>query len=144
MSEENKAVMRRIYEEFWNEGNFEALDEIVSPDYVLHVPTPPGVPSGREGLQWVIQMYRAAFPDIHVQVEDQLAEGDKVLTRITIRGTHQGQLMHIPPTNKEVTFTAMVVTRFKDGQNVEGWAELDRFGLMQQLGVMPAPGEGGQ
>jgi predicted ester cyclase len=52
--------------------------------------------------------------------------------------------MHIPPTNKEVTFTAMVVTRFKDGQNVEGWAELDRFGLMQQLGVMPAPGEGGQ
>jgi predicted SnoaL-like aldol condensation-catalyzing enzyme len=62
MSEENKAVMRRIYEEFWNEGNFEALDEIVSPDYVLHVPTPPGAPSGREGLQWVIQMYRAAFP----------------------------------------------------------------------------------
>ena len=139
MSAQNKVVMRRIYEEFWNQGNFAALAEIVSPDYVLHVPTPPGAPTGREGLQWVIQMYRAAFPDIHVQIEDQLAEGDKVLTRITIRGTHQGQLMHIPPTNKAVTFTAMVVTRFKDGQNIEGWAELDRFGLMQQLGVIPTP-----
>jgi predicted ester cyclase len=142
MSAQNKAVMRRIYEEFWNQGNFAALAELVSPDYVLHVPTPPGAPSGRDGLQWVIQMYRAAFPDIHVQVEDQLAEGDKVLTRITIRGTHQGQLMHIPPTNKDVTFTAMVVTRFKNGQNVEGWGELDRFGLMQQLGVIPTPQAG--
>jgi len=139
MSIQNKTVMRRIYEEFWNQGNFAALDELVSPDYVLHVPTPPGAPSGREGLQWVIQMYRTALPDVQVQVEDQIAEGDKVLTRITIQGTHQGQFMHLPPTNKEVTITAMVVTRFKDGRNVEGWAELDRFGLMQQLGVIPAP-----
>jgi steroid delta-isomerase-like uncharacterized protein len=142
MSAQNKAVMRRIYEEFWNQGNFEALDEIVSSDYVLHVPTPPGAPSGRDGLHWVIQMYRAAFPDVHVQVVDQIAEGDKVLTRITIRGTHQGQFRHIPPTNKEVTFTAMVVTRFINGQNVEGWTELDRFGMMQQLGVIPTPQAG--
>ena len=142
MSAQNKAVMRRIYEEFWNQGNFDAMDEIVSPDYVLHVPTPPGAPSGRKGLQWVIQMYRAAFPDIHVQIEDQLAEGDKVMTRITIQGTHQGQFMQIPPTNKEVLFTAIVVTRFKDGRNVEGWGELDRFGLMQQLGVIPTPQTG--
>ena len=139
MSAENKAVMRRIYEEFWNEGNFDALDEIVSADYVLHVPTPPGAPSGRAGLQWVIQMYRAAFPDIHVQIEDQIAESDKVLTRITIQGTHQGPLMNIPATNKQVTVTALVLTRFKNGRNVEGWAELDRLGLMQQLGVAPAP-----
>jgi predicted ester cyclase len=139
MSAQNKAAMRRIYEEIWNQGNFEVVDEIISPDYVGHIPTPPGAPSGREGLRWFIQMYRAAFPDIHVQVEDQIAEGDKVLTRITVRGTHQGQLMHIPPTNKEVTVTALVVTRFKNGQNVEGWAELDRLGLMQQLGVVPTP-----
>lgn len=139
MSAENKAVMRRIYEEFWNEGNFDALDEIVSADYVLHVPTPPGAPSGRAGLQWVIQMYRAAFPDIHVQIEDQIAESDKVLTRITIRGTHQGELMGIAPTNREVTFGAMVVTRFKNGKNTEGWGELDRLGLMQQIGAIPTP-----
>ena len=139
MSVQNKTAMRRIYEEVWNQGNYEALDEIVSPDYVGHLPTPPGAPSGREGLRWLIQMYRTAFPDIYVQVEDQIAEGDKVLTRITIQGTHQGQFINISPTNKETTVTALVVTRFKNGQNVEGWAELDRLGLMQQLGVVPVP-----
>ena len=139
MTEQNKAAMRRIYEEIWNQGNFKVVDEIVSPDYVGHLPTPPGTPSGREGLRWLIQMYRTAFPDIHVQVDDQIAEGDKVLTRITIQGTHQGQFMNVPPTNKKISVTALVVTRFKNGQNVEGWAELDRFGLMQQLGVIPAP-----
>ena len=139
MTEQNKAAMRRIYEDIWNQGNFNVVDEIVSPDYVGHLPTPPGAPSGREGLRWLIQMYRTAFPDIHVQVDDQFAEGDKVLTRITIQGTHQGLFMNVPPTNKKISVTALVVTRFKNGQNVEGWAELDRFGLMQQLGVIPAP-----
>ena len=139
MSAQNKANMRRIYEKIWNQGNFEVLDEIISPDYVGHLPTPPGAPSGREGLRWLIQMYRTAFPDLHVQVEDQISEGEKVLTRITIQGTHQGQFMNVPPTNKKVTVTALVVTRFENCQNVEGWAELDRYGLMQQLGVVSAP-----
>ena len=139
MLENNKATMRRLYQEVWNQGNFDILDEIVSPDYVGHLPTPPGAPSGREGLRWLIQMYRAAFPDIYVQVDDQIAEGDKVLTQITIQGTHQGQFMNVPPTNKNIRVTAMVVTRFKNNLNVEGWAELDRFGLMQQLDVIPEP-----
>ena len=139
MSAQNKAAMRRLYEEVWNQGKFDVLDEVVSPVYVGHLPTPPSAPSGREGLRWLIQMYRTAFPDIHVQIDDQFAEGDKVLTRITVQGTHQGQFMGIAPTNKKVTVGALVVTRFKDGQNVEGWAELDRLGLMQQLGVAPAP-----
>ena len=139
MSEQNKVTMQRIYEEVWNQGKFEVLDEVVSSDYVGHLPTPPGAPSGREGLRWLIQMYRTAFPDIHVQVADQFAEGEKVLTRITIQGTHQGQFMGIAPTNKKIEVGALVVTRFKDGQNVEGWAELDRLGLMQQLGVVPTP-----
>lgn len=139
MSEKNKAVMRRIYDEIWNQGNFEVLDEIVSADYVGHIPTPPEAPTGREGLRWLIQMYRSAFPDINVQVDDQIAEGEKVLTRITIQGTHQGQFMNIPPTNKKIKVTALVVTRFRNGQNIEGWAELDRFGMMQQLGFIPMP-----
>ena len=138
MSEQNKAAMRRLYEEVWNQGKFEVLDEVVSPDYVGHLPTPPSAPSGREGLRWLIQVYRTAFPDIHVQIADQFAEGEKVLTRITIQGTHQGQFMGIAPTNKKITVGALVVTRFINGQNVEGWAEMDRFGLMQQLGVVPA------
>ena len=139
MSEQNKATMRRIYEEVWNQGKFEVLDDVVSPDYVGHLPTPPSAPSGREGLRWLIQMYRTAFPDIHVQIDDQFAEEEKVLTRITIQGTHQGQFMGMAPTNKKITVGALVVTRFKNGQNVEGWAQLDRLGLMQQLGVVPTP-----
>ena len=139
MSAQNKSAMRRIYEEVWNQGKFGVLDEVVSTDYVGHLPTPPSAPSGREGLRWLIQMYRTAFPDIHVQVDDQIADGEKVLNRVTIQGTHQGQFMGIAPTNKKVKVGALVVTRFKDGQNVEGWAELDRLGLMQQLGVVPTP-----
>ena len=139
MSEQNKAAMRRLYEEVWNQGNFEAFEEIISSDYLGHIPTPPEAPSGREGLRWLIQAYRTGFPDIHVDVDDQMAEDNKVLTRITIQGTHTGQFMNISPSNKKVKVTALVVTRFVDGQNVEGWAELDRFGLMQQLGVIPAP-----
>jgi len=139
MSEQNKAAMRRMYEEVWNQGNFETFEELISPDYKGHIPTPPDAPSGREGLRWLIQAYRAGFPDIHVDVDDQMAEGNKVLTRISIQGTHKGQFMNIPPSGIKVKVTALVVTRFVDGKNVEGWAELDRFGLMQQLGLIPAP-----
>ena len=87
----------------------------------------------------MIQAYRTGFPDIHVDVDDQFSEGEKVLTRISIQGTHTGQFMNIPPSGNKFKITALVVTRFVGGQNVEGWAELDRFGLMQQLGVIPAP-----
>ena len=139
MSAQNKAAMRRIYEEFWNQGNFENIDEIVSPDYVGYLPTPPDAPSGRDGLVWLIQTYRAAFPDIHVQLEDQIAEGDKVMTHITIRGTHQGQFMHIAPTNKKISLEAFVFTRFANGRNVEGRVGMDRLALLQQLGAIPTP-----
>ena len=141
MSAQNKAAMRRIFEEGWNQGDFAVVEEIFSPDYVAHF-TPPGAPAGRDGFRWFVQMYRTAFPDLHLQVDDMLADGDKVISRFTIRGTHTGQLMNIPPTNKEVTVTAMVIVRFENGQNMEAWAETDRFGLMQQLGVIPAPQQG--
>jgi steroid delta-isomerase-like uncharacterized protein len=138
MSVENKTVMRRIYDELWNEGAYDIVDELVSADYVGHLPTPPSAPSGRDGLLWLIKTYRAAFPDIHVTITDQVSEGDKVFTAINLQGTHQAQFMHLPATHKKVNVNAMVITRFEDGKNVEGWAELDRFGMMQQLGVIPA------
>lgn len=139
MSAQNKAVMRRIYEDLWNEGNFDVVGELVSPDYVGHLPTPPNAPTGRDGLVWLIQAYRNAFSDILVQVIDQIAEGDKVMTHIRIQGTHDGQLMHIPATNNTISIEAFVTTRFVDGLNVEGWVGMDRLVLMQQLGVIPAP-----
>ncbi len=137
MSDNNKAMMRRIYDEIWNQGNLEAIDEILSPDYVAHF-LPPGIPPGRDGFRQFVAMYRTAFPDGHAKVEDQIAEGDKVATRITVTGTHRGPFMGIPATGNEVKITTVVITRFQDGRNVEGWAEQDRLGLMQQLGVVPS------
>jgi predicted ester cyclase len=80
-----------------------------------------------------------AFPDIHVQIEDQFADDDKVMTRISIQGTHDGQFMHLAPTGNKISLTSNVVTRFRDGLNVEGWAVIDRLALMQQLGAIPTP-----
>lgn len=138
MSSHNKVVMQRIYEELWNKGNFDVVGELVSPDYTGYLPTPPDAPSGRDGLVWLIQTYRSAFPDIHVHVKEQIAEGDRVFTRITFHGTHKGQFMHIPPTGKSIKMEAFVLTRFENGLNVEGRVGMDRLALMQQLGVIPA------
>jgi steroid delta-isomerase-like uncharacterized protein len=140
MSAENKALIRRVYEEAWNKGNLAILDEVVSPDYVDHS-LPPGLPPGKEGIKQLIAMYQAAFPDTVMTVEDQIAEGDKVVTRWSARGTHKGELMGVPPTGKVVTVSGIDISRVADGMEVEHWAEFDLMGMMQQLGVVPAPGE---
>lgn len=137
MSEENKAVMQRIYEEIWNEGNLEVVDELFSSDYVAHF-LPPGMPPGREGFKAFVSTYRAAFPDVHTVIEDQVAEGDKVVSRVRMRGTHRGKLMGIEPTGNSVEMTATVITRIQSGRNVEAWVEQDRLGMLQQLGVVPS------
>lgn len=139
MSARNKAAMRRIYDEIWNQGKMDAVDELFSPDYVDHLDKTPGAPTGREGLRWFVQHWRGAFPDIHVQVLDQIAEGDKVLSRISFQGTQTGPFMGHPPSGREVSATAMVLTRFEDGRNCEGWVEIDRITMLRQLGVLPAP-----
>lgn len=138
MSEENKAVSRRVIEESFNQGNLAVIDELVAADYVDHN-LPPGFPEGREGFKQLVAMYRAAFPDVQMTVEDVFAEGDKVAFRWTAIGTHQGELMGIPATNKQVTVTGIEIDRLVDGKIVEHWAEFDQMGMMQQLGVIPSP-----
>ncbi len=138
MSVQNKTAMRRLFEEAWNLANYDVVYEILSPEFVGHF-LPPEAPAGPEGFCMYIEGYRAAFPDLHMQVDDMIAEGDKVATRITFRGTHTGQMMHIAPTNKEVTLGAMIIARFdENGQYVEGWGEHDNLSLMQQLDAIPA------
>lgn len=139
MSAENKARVRRSFEEVWNKRNPAAVDELVSPDYVDHS-LPPELPPNREGLKQLFTMYQAAFPDTVMTIEDQVAEGDKVVTRWTARGTHKGDLMGIPPTGKEVTVTGIDISRFADGKEVEHWGQFDLMGMMQQIGVVPPPG----
>ena len=142
MSEENKAIARRSLEEAWNKGELAVIDEIVGPNFVNHDPANPGV-RGPEGLKQLVTMYRTAFPDTHFTIEDQMAEGDQVVTRWTARGTHQAELMGIAATNKQVTVTGIGIDRIVGGKIEEAWVNWDTLGLMQQLGVVPAPGEGG-
>jgi steroid delta-isomerase-like uncharacterized protein len=139
MSEENKALARRQVEEVFNKHNPDAVDEFFAPDCVSHN-TPPGMPNDREGLKALVAMYVGAFPDLKVTSDFQLAEGDKVVMRWTARGTHSGELMGIPATGKRIEITGIGIQRIAGGKIVEEWNESDQMGMMQQLGVVPAPG----
>jgi steroid delta-isomerase-like uncharacterized protein len=137
--EENKAVIRRFLDEIFGEGNLELVDELFAPDYVLHDPAVTGEVSGPEGIKQYVSMYRGAYPDTHFTIEDQIAEGDHVVTRWTGQGTHQGELMGIPPTEKQVTVTGIEVDRVGVGKIEETWVNYDALGMMRQLGVVPSP-----
>ena len=139
-TEENKALVRRILDEVWGQGHLHLLDEHLAPNFVDHGIRPP-VPPGPEGYKQFVTLYRNAFPDWHAAVEDQIAEGDKVVTRWHGRGTHQGDFLGIPATGKQVAVTGITINRIADGKGQEGWTELDALGIMQQLGVVPAPGQ---
>jgi steroid delta-isomerase-like uncharacterized protein len=140
--EENKTIGRRAFEEIWNQGNLSAIDELYDANQVSHglgMEVPPGV----AGLKQFVSIYRTAYPDTHFTVEDQIAEGDKVATRWTAIGTHRGELMGILPTGKRVTVTGMAINRIAGGKIVETWNNFDALGQLQQLGVLPAPGQSG-
>jgi steroid delta-isomerase-like uncharacterized protein len=139
---ENKTIARRFNEDVWGRGDEAALEELLAPDFVDHDALP-GQPPGREGHRQILAAFRSAFPDLHVTTEDIVAEGDKVVTRWTARGTHQGELMGIAPTGKEVTIKGIDVLRIAGGKMVERWAEYNDLELMQQLGAVPEPGQGG-
>jgi steroid delta-isomerase-like uncharacterized protein len=136
---ENKATVRRVPDEVFNQGNLSVVDELLAPDYVLH---DPGISGGQlrgpEAFkeQWV-SMLRTAFPDLRIVIEDQVAEGDKVASRYTASGTHQGELRGFPPTNNQVEVTGTITSRFAEGKIVEEWNNFDSMGMMQQLGIVP-------
>jgi steroid delta-isomerase-like uncharacterized protein len=138
-TQENKANHRRLFEEGWNQGNTAVFDELFAADYLGHDPS--GPIHGPEGFKQYYATYRTAFPDTHLTIEDQIAEGDMVMSRWIGTGTHQGPLMGIPPSGKRVTITGMTITRFAEGKIVEGWNNLDALGMLQQLGVIPVPGQ---
>ncbi len=140
MSEENKAFIRRVVDAF-NQSDFAAVDKYFAPNYVDHERARMGLPPGPAGVKQAWGMFRAAFPNLQGIIEDMIAEGDKVVVRGTFRGTHQGELMGIPPTGKPITVSLIDINRIEGGKLVERWAETDMLGMMQQLGVIPAPGQ---
>jgi steroid delta-isomerase-like uncharacterized protein len=137
VSEENKALVRRFVEEFWNEGDTTAVDELMAIDAAIHMPT--GEVVDPEGFKRFVAMWRDAFPDWHSTVEELIAEGDRVAERWTGRGTHQGELQGIPPTGKRVEVPGSVFYRIVDGKIVEFRGQLDIMSLMQQIGAVPGP-----
>lgn len=142
LTEANKAIVRRIFEEAFGKGNLAVLDEIIAPDQVNGGPGAlPGMPPGPEGNKMLITAYRNAFPDLHFTIDEQIAEGNTVVTRWTAHGTHNGELAGLPPTGKPATVVGMGVDRIENGKIVESWGLFDQFGMLQQLGVIPAPGQ---
>lgn len=140
MSEENKAIVRRYIEEAFNNRNTDLIDELVSEAHVDHH-IPPELPRGPEGIKLWFNGAFSAFPDSHITAKDVIAEGDKVTTRFEITGTHQGEFMGIPATGKKFSITGIAIARIADGKLVEWWENADVMGMMQQLGVIPSPGE---
>ena len=137
MSEDaNCALVRRFIDEVFNAGNFDAVDEILSPDYAHHDPTTQEFGSGIEGFKRLIGYYREAFPDLEITLDDQFAAGDRVVDRWTGHGTHQGELMGIPATGRPVTAGGISIHRIADGRIAETWNNYDAAGILRQLGAI--------
>jgi steroid delta-isomerase-like uncharacterized protein len=132
-----KSIIRRLWEEGVNQQNWAVFDEILCEDYVGH---DAGRAQGREELKAELAGYAAAFSDLRYTIEDMVAEGDRVVSRWTARGTHTGSLLNIPPTGKLVTVTGISIDRLVNGRVVEGWTEFDSLGMLQQLGALSLSG----
>ena len=133
MSEENKALVRRWFEEVWNKGRAEAIDEMMANDGLAHGLGDASL--GKAEFKQFHAAYRQGFPNINVHIEDVVAEGDKVAYRWTASGRHVGHLMGIAPTGKSAQFIGMGIIRVRDGKIVEGWNVFDQLGMFKQLGI---------
>jgi steroid delta-isomerase-like uncharacterized protein len=137
MSEHNKAIVRRLFAELWNNGKLSVADEIFTPNYEHHDSSTPDFGRGPDSEKKRATLYRTAFPDLHLTIEDVIAEGETVMTRWSCRGTHRGDLNGIEPTGKQFAISGVTVARVSDGKIAEGYVNWDALGLMQQLGVVP-------
>jgi steroid delta-isomerase-like uncharacterized protein len=145
-AEQNKAIARRWLKDGFEKGNLALANEIFTADHIDHDASAPpgGWPRGPEGAKAIAATYRGAFPDIQFTIEDQIAEGDRVVTRWTARGTNTGELMGMPPTGKKATVTGIDISRVANGKIAETWGNFDALGMLQQIGAIPAPGQGGR
>ena len=137
MSEVNKTIVRRLFEEVWNKGNLSLVDELFTTNYEHHDASSPDFGRGPESEKKRATLYRTAFPDLRLTIEDVIAEGETVMARWSCRGTHKGDLSGIAPTGKQFTISGVSIARFSGSKMAEGWINWDALGLMQQLGAVP-------
>jgi steroid delta-isomerase-like uncharacterized protein len=139
-AEESRATMRRYFGAF-EQGDTNLLDELLAPEYVNHNRATPELPTGPEGVKGVVAMFRSGMPDLRVVIEDMIAEGDKVATRYTLEGTHEGELFGVAPTGQHLRIKSISIERVSDGKIREHWRITDSLEMMQQLGVVAEPGQ---
>lgn len=139
-TEENKALIRRLSDEGWNKGNLNIADELVAANSISHIAGYPDI-VGPEGFKQFVGMYLSAFTNMRWTTEDLIAEGDLVVERWSATATHTGNLMGIPPTGKSATVAGINISKIAKGKVVESWGNFDALGMLQQLGVIPAPGQ---
>ncbi len=137
MSEANKNAVRRLVEEVWNKGNLPVTEELFAPNYVHHDASTPDVGLGPDSEKKRATLYRTAFPDLRLTIEDIIAEGDSVTIRWSCRGTHKGELSGIAPTGKQFSISGITIACFENGKMAEGWVNWDALGMMRQLGIVP-------
>ena len=136
VQEHNTTLAQRVWDEVWHKGNFNALDEILDPQFVRHDSNRSEL-RGREPNEQFIRRVRGAFPDLRYTIDEVIASDDKVITRYHFQGTHLGDTLGFPPTGRKVNYSGILIQRFLDGKMVEQWTEADLLGLFQQLGVIP-------
>jgi steroid delta-isomerase-like uncharacterized protein len=134
--EEMKNLTHEVVENFWNKKEFDLADRYYSPDYVNHHPLLPDVKNLDQFKQWCFA-FKNGFPDFNVTIEEIVVEGDMTVTRWTLRCTHTGEYMGIPPTGKKAEMSGMTMEHLKDGKSIEAWWNGDDLGMMQQLGIIP-------
>jgi steroid delta-isomerase-like uncharacterized protein len=141
MSEQNKTNVRRLFDELWNKGNLPVADELIAPNYTHHDASTPDLGRGPESEKKRVTLYRTAFSDLRLTVEDLIADGETVVARWSCRGAHKGDLNGIAPTGKQFAISGVSIVRFTNGKMVEGWINWDALGLMQQLGLVAELGK---
>lgn len=139
-TEENKANARRFVEEAINRGDLAVADELAAPNFQDHS-APPGAPPTLEGIKGFLTQFRAAFPDLHYTVEDQIAEGDRIVQRLTGTGTMKGDFQGMPASGKSARWSEIHITRWANGKAAEHWGVVDQMDMLAQLGFVQAPGQ---
>jgi len=141
MSDANKTLVRRLFDEVWNQGHQQIADELFAQNYNHHDSSTPDLGRGPDSEKKRVTLYRNAFPDIRFTVEDLIAEGESVTARWSCHGTHKGELNGIAPTGRQFTISGISVARFTNGKMIEGYVNWDALGMMQQLGVVAEVGK---
>lgn len=141
MSPDNNSIVRRLYEEIWNKRRLEVLSELVSPSHALHGPNFSGSSVGPEAYKRQVALFLAGFPDLRWTIEETITEKDKVAVVWSFTGTHKGEYMGVSATNKKVSIDGITVHEIANGKIMDSYVNWDTWGLMQQLGVVPAQGK---